>query len=379
MPDLSSSLPVRILLIKLSALGDVIQTLPTLEAIRAALPQADITWLVEEATAPILELHPALDSLLVSRRRSWLAAGRRGSLHTAWREFRQVVQVIRQRPFDLVIDLQGLLKSAFWTFLARSPRKIGFNRTREYSYLALSERLPPYDPDEHAVRRYLRVARYLGAAAEPTRFRLALPVGTGQNLHYLWSEKTGPLIVMHPGTRWPTKHWLPESFAALADALIHERQARVVFTGSPADRPLIARIRSGMSMSADDLSGRTVLKSLARLFYQADAAVTTDTGPMHLAAAVGTPVAAVFGPTAPWRTGPFGPQHRVIRTNVSCSPCFMRHCPDPKCLTGLGVTEVLAAVGEILDQGNSAPKPPLARREIHGQDCEIIDHRVYTV
>lgn len=370
-------MPARILLIKLSALGDVIQTLPTLEAIRAAYPRAEITWLVEEAAAPILADHPALDTLVVSRRRSWLSAWRRGSRSTAWHEFREVLQTIRQRPYDLVIDLQGLLKSAFWAFLARSSRKIGFAGTREYSYLALSERLPPYDPDEHAVRRYLRVARYLSASGEPVRFRMALPAGTGQNLHSLWSEKTGPLIVIHPGTRWPSKHWQPESFAALADALIHERQARVVFTGSPADRPLIAGIRSGMSASAGDLSGRTDLKALARLFYEADAAVTTDTGPMHLAAAVGTPVAAVFGPTAPWRTGPFGPQHRVVRTNFSCSPCFQRRCPTPECLTGLGVAEVLAAVREILDQGGMDVKPPLPRQTIHGQVCEIIDHLVY--
>ncbi len=365
----------RILLIKLSALGDVIQTLPTLEAIRAIHPQAEITWLVEEAAAPILEDHPALDSLLISRRRSWLAAWQRGgSLTTAWREFWRLVQTIRQRPYDIVIDLQGLLKSAFWTSLARSPRKIGFDRTREYSYLSLTERLPPYNPEEHAVRRYLRVAQYLGAAQETVRFRLSLPVGTGKNLEPLWPGKTGPLIVMHPGTRWDTKHWPPESFAALADELTRGRQARVVFTGSPADRPLISRILSLIQTPAEDLSGRTDLKALARLFYQADVAVTTDTGPMHLAAAVGTPVAAVFGPTAPWRTGPFGRQHRVIRAGLSCSPCFRRRCPTPECMTGLGVAEVLAAVGETLDQKFSGDKASLTRQVIQGQAFDIIDH-----
>jgi heptosyltransferase I len=364
----------RILLIKLSALGDVIQTLPTLEAIREAHPRAEITWLVEEAAAPVLEDHPALDALLISRRRSWLTAWHRGgSLKTAGREFRRMVQTIRQRPFDLVIDLQGLLKSAFWTSLARSPRKIGFDRTRECSYLALTERLPPYDPDEPAVRRYLRVAQYVGAAGEPVRFRLALPAGTGKNLEPLWTGKTGPLIIVHPGTRWETKHWPPESFASLADGLTRERQARVVFTGSPADRPLIAHIRSRMQTPAEDLSGRTDLKALARLLYQADAAVTTDTGPMHLAAAVGTPVAAVFGPTAPWRTGPFGLQHRVLRASLPCSPCFQRRCPAPDCMTGVEAAEILAAVGEILDQGSPGGKPPLPRRIIHGKAFDIID------
>jgi heptosyltransferase I len=367
--------PTRILLIKLSALGDVIQTLPTLEALREAYPRAEITWLVEEAAAPLLADHPALDVLLVSRRRSWLAAWRQKEpLANAWQEFRSLVQSLRRRPYDLVIDLQGLLKSAFWTFLARSPRKVGFDRTREYSYLTLTERLPPYNPDEHAVQRYLRLAQHLGAAGEPVRFRLSLPVEAGKNLESLWLEKSGPLIVMHPGTRWPTKHWPPESFASLADSLIGERRAKVVFTGSPADRALISHIRSLMTLPAVDLSGRTDLKALARLFYQAEVAVTTDTGPMHLAAAVGTPVVAVFGPTAPWRTGPFGPQHRVVRTDLSCSPCFRRQCPNPKCLTDLGVPEVLAAVNDLLDQGDPGAKPPLPRRQIHGQIFEIIEH-----
>jgi heptosyltransferase I len=370
-------MPTRILLIKLSALGDVIQTLPALEALRAAYPAAEITWLVEEAAAPILASHPALETVLVSRRRAWLAAWRQPEKWPIVRqEFRHLAQALRRQPYDIVLDLQGLLKSAFWTFLSRSPRKIGFDCTRELSYLALTERLPPYDPDEHAIRRYLRVARHLGASGEPVRFRLAVPAGTGQELESLWLEKPGPLIVMHPGTRWPTKHWPPESFAWLADALIRERRARVVFTGSSTDRTLISRIRAGMASSAEDLSGRTDLKALARLFYQADAAVTTDTGPMHLAAAVGTPVAALFGPTAPWRTGPFGSQHRVLRTNVPCSPCFQRRCPEPKCLSDLSVPEVLSAVNDMLASGRATAKPPLTRQVIRGQICDIVEHVV---
>ncbi len=109
------------------------------------------------------------------------------------------MQILRRQPYDIVIDLQGLAKSAFWTFLSRSPRKIGFDRTREYSYLALTERLPPYDPDEHAVRRYLRVARHLGAAGEPVRFRLALPIGTGKDLKYFWQETIRSLDRHAPG------------------------------------------------------------------------------------------------------------------------------------------------------------------------------------
>ena len=365
----------RILLIKLSALGDVIQTLPTLEAFRAAYPEAEIAWLVEEAAAPLLSRHPALDSVLISRRQTWLRAARtRRGLGAAWQEGRHLVQALRKQPFDAVLDLQGLLKSALWTKLARSPRKVGFMGTRELSYLALTDRLPPYDPDEHAVRRYLRLAEHLGAVAAPIRFRLALPLAAGQNLAPLWTAGNGPLMVMHPGTRWPSKHWPPQLWAQLADALRQARRARIVFTGSAADRPLIAQIQAQMHGEAVDLSGRTDLPALARLLFQADAAVTTDTGPMHLAAAVGTPVAAVFGPTAPWRTGPYGRQHRVVRTGVACSPCRERNCPKPVCLTELPVEMVLTAALALLDQDPGLSRRTLSRQVVHGQEVGVIEH-----
>lgn len=341
----------RLLLIKLSALGDVIQTLPTLEALREAFPTAEITWLVEEAAAPLLQYHPALDTLLISRRQAWLRAARTWrQWPVVWSEVRQLLMELRRRPFTAVVDLQGLGKSALWTWLARSPRKLGFAGTREYSYLALNERLPPYDPDEHAVRRYLRLAQHLGATSPNLRFRVALPLGAGDQLQEIWQEAAGPVIVLHPGTRWPSKQWPTMSLARLADALARDFQARVVFTGSRGDKPLIAQCQAAMQTRALDLSGRTDLWDLTRLFFHVDAAVTTDTGPMHLAAAVGTPVVAVFGPTAPWRTGPCGRQHRVVYTGAPCSPCRQRQCPDPLCLSQLPMEAVLAAVRAVLQQ-----------------------------
>lgn len=365
----------RILLIKLSALGDVIQTLPTLEALRAAYPQAEISWLVEEPAVPLLNLHPALDHVLISRRQAWLRAVRSWrTLPKAWQEMRNLRYSLRRQPYDAVLDLQGLLKSALWTWLVQSPRKIGFAGTREYSYLPLSERLPPFDPDEHAVRRYLRLAEYLGGAATPLRWRLGLAPEAGAGLQELWTEGSGPLMVLHPGTRWPSKHWPPAAFARLADALIQERRARVVFTGNAADRPLIAHIRAAMRGNSADLSGKTDLQALARLFFQADAAVTTDTGPMHLAAAVGTPVAAIFGPTAPWRTGPYGPQHRVVWTGAACSPCRRRDCPDPVCLRELPVEAVLAAALAILDQNPELSRRTCRRQVVRGQAVDVLEH-----
>ncbi|AEB08818.1 lipopolysaccharide heptosyltransferase I [Desulfobacca acetoxidans] len=365
----------RILLIKLSALGDVIQTLPTLEAIREAHPQAEITWLVEEAAAPVLAGHPALDNILVSRRRTWVAARRSGDLAQAGREFGSLVAAIRQHPFDLVLDLQGLFKSAMWTTLARSSRKIGFDRTREFSYLALTERLPPYDPDEHAVQRYLRTAHYLGAPQGPATFRLALPLGGGGLREPPWRTLSHPLVILHPGARWETKLWPEESFARLADELARKTGAQIVFTGSSNDRPLIGRIRSRLHRAVLDLSGRTTVKELARLMYQADAVVTTDTGPMHLAAAVGAPLVALFGPTAPWRTGPFGP-HQVIRTGIRCSPCFRRRCPQPECMNGIAVADVLPVVEQVLETAGRQTHRRLPPHRTGDGQFEIIVQRI---
>ncbi len=333
----------RILLIKLSSLGDVIHTLPTLEALRARYPQGHITWLVEEAHAPVVAGHPALDEVWRLPRIRLGKPGGMADLSGAW----QVARRLRAKPFDLVIDLQGLLKSAVWVALARSPRKLGYDRTRELSYLPLTERLTPFDPEAHAVWRYLNVARHLGAPAGPPRFRLGLKM-PGDLGRLISSEIERPLVVMHPGARWPTKLWPTAHWARLAEWLARDQGFQVVITGSSGDRESAQEIVEQTTGPLLNLAGRTSLAELAALLQQARLAVTTDTGPMHLAAALGTPVAALFGPTAPWRTGPFGKGHEVVRLALDCSPCFRRQCPEPRCLTDLPVSVAQEAVEKIL-------------------------------
>jgi lipopolysaccharide heptosyltransferase I len=333
----------RILLIKLSSLGDVIHALPTLEALRSLYPRGQITWLVEDTYAPVLAGHPALDEVWpVPRPRPG-----NGLFLANVQEALRVARRLRMEPFDLVIDLQGLLKSAGWAALARGARKLGYDRTREFSYLFLTERLAPFDPEAHAVWRYLNVARHLGAPSAPPRFRLGLRLP--ENLHQLLGPETGqPLAVLHPGARWPTKLWPAAHFARLAGWLARDQGFRVVITGSPGDRGLAREIVTRAEGPLLNLAGRTSLGELAALLGKARLAVTTDTGPMHLAAALGTPVAALFGPTAPWRTGPFGHGHEVVRLALPCSPCFRRHCPEPRCLTELTVSNAQEAVEKIL-------------------------------
>lgn len=336
----------RILLVKLSSFGDVIHALPTLEALRALYPQGQITWLVQDSFAPLLAGHLALDQVwpiprlrfqgqsLVSQTAALAAAARR----------------LRSRPFDLVIDLQGLLKSALWVALARSPRKIGYDGTREGSYLVLTEKLPRYDPDRHAVLRYLDVARYLEAPEAAPRFRLEHLLTEPWNT--LGETMNRPYAVLHPGARWITKLWPAASWARLAEWLA-KQGLEVVLTGSSADRPLAAALLKESQAPIVDLAGRTTLAELAAVLKGAVFALTTDTGPMHLAAALGTRVAALFGPTAPWRTGPFGQGHEIVRLGLDCSPCFGRQCPDPRCLTELPVETVIAACEKILSRADN--------------------------
>ncbi len=333
----------RILIVKLSSLGDVIHALPTLEALRSLYPEGHITWLVEEPHAPVLAAHPALDAVWPVPR---LRPGK-GRFLPDLRDSLKLVRRVRGQPFDLVIDLQGLLKSAVWVALSRSPRKLGYDRTRELSYLALTERLAPYDPEAHAIWRYLNVARSLGAPAEAPRFGLGFPWPEDLS-HLLPLEADQPLAVLHPGARWPTKLWPATHWARLADWLARDKGFRVVITGSPGDRAQAEEIVALSETPPLNLAGRTSLAELAAVLKQARVAVTTDTGPMHLAAALGTPVTALFGPTAPWRTGPFGEGHQVVRLEIDCSPCFQRQCPKPRCLLELPVSQVQAAVEKIL-------------------------------
>lgn len=331
----------RFLLIKLSSFGDVLHALPTLEALRQAYPRAQITWLVEEAFAPLLMGHPALDRVWAVPR---LRPGRPG----AWRDFGRLLAMarqVRQERFEAVVDLQGLVKSAFWVAMATSPRKVGYDGTRELSYLALTERLSPYDPEAHAVWRYLALARHLGAKITTPRFCLEHLLREPEGERGILGR--GEWVVLHPGARWASKRWPVGQWATLAAAL-RQRGLRVALTGSGADRELTQAIAAKAGGELLDLAGRTGLQELARVLRHARLMVTVDTGPMHLAAALGTPVVALFGPTAPWRTGPFGAGHVVVRRDLPCSPCFRRRCSEPRCLTELHPEEVLAEVLRVL-------------------------------
>ena len=338
----------NILIIKLSAIGDVVQALPALEAIKRTFPESRVTWVVEEAAANILEGHPLIDTLLVSGRKSWLRMlGHPRTFREGFVKIAAFLRALRSTRYDIAIDLQGLFKSGFLVGLARADRKIGFAGSRELSSLFLNERLPAYDKNKHALERYLDVARYLGAREVSSS--CTLPIGRELSVMQQRLSDAGlkrkPLIIMNPVARWDTKLWPEQNFAALADRLIAEKKATIIFTGSSADYVTVSRIMNMMKQHAENWAGETTLKELAALASLADLLVTTDTGPMHVAAAANAKVLALFGPTAPWRTGPYGPSHIVVRAGIECSPCFKRKCKDAiRCMSMISVDDVMGKV-----------------------------------
>jgi 3-deoxy-D-manno-octulosonic-acid transferase/heptosyltransferase-1 len=347
--------PTEILIVKLSALGDVIHTLPALCALRRAYPDARITWLVEAAAAGLVEGHPAVDRVIVSRRKAVLrrvfrAGAPVADRRCAVRDLTSFLRTLRDTPYDIVLDFQSLLKSGILIGAVRGRRgvrKIGFDRGMahaEESHIFLTERIPPVSMEIHALVRNLMMLAPLGIADRRVEYRLPISPAdrtcVRERLAAAGIRDTRRLVVVNPVAKWATKLWPGGRFSALGDRLIQECGADLVFTGGPEDRVVTEDICRRMRRPAVNLAGETTLMQLAALYETSRVLVSTDTGPMHLGAAAGVPVVALFGPTAPWRTGPYGPLHRVIRKPLPCAPCFKRTCNTVACMAAIDVEDV---------------------------------------
>lgn len=323
---------MRILIVKLSAIGDVLHTLPALNSLRQTLPHATLHWLVESAASELLENHPALDRLLVLPRAEWRQLASQGRHLQRLRSFLAFARTLRASSYDLAIDFQGLAKSGLCMLLARARQKAGFDRgmqRNEGAWLALNRKISPVSIETHALERGLLLLEALGFPRHPISYQLAIEPDHRQEASALLDrvglDPLRPFAVINPITRWPTKDWEPSRFATTTLRL-QQAGIPLVFTGAPSDRAAIDAIARHLPSPPPRLDGLTRLKVLAEICRLARVVLTTDTGPMHLAAAMGTPVIALFGPTAPWRTGPHGPHHEVLRVPLDCSPCFKRRC-----------------------------------------------------
>jgi lipopolysaccharide heptosyltransferase I len=376
----------RVLLIKPSAVGDVVHTLPVLVKLRARYPAARIDWLLTPAIAELVRHHPALSNALLFARQDLARFGRSWS---ATRGLLKLLATIRQNRYDLVIDLHGQLRSALFALASGSRTRVGFDRprkapqsgnrpltpeayahgwtgAREGAWIAYSHRLPIPTLDVHAVDRYLSLAPLLGLDDGPPDFAVPVPAAATARVEGLLRRHgpvARPLALLVPGTLWETKHWHAEGFASVGRHFA-ARGYGIVLAGSAKERGRCQAVAAACP-GAYDLSGQTTLSELAALIQRATLCVTNDSGSMHLAVALGKPVVSIFGPTDPLWVGPYGRPDAVVRVDLPCSPCYLRQlrsCPHGHaCMSQVSGDVVIARAESILARAAVARPPSQPR------------------
>jgi lipopolysaccharide heptosyltransferase I len=353
--------PKKILIIKPSALGDIVHTLPVLNLLKRRWPEAEISWLVGSSFAGLLEGHPQLQEVIRFDRHRFAKA---------WRNPRALIEMLsfgaglRRRHFDVVIDLQGLFRSGLTAQLARSPIRVGFSNARELAWMFYTHRIPA-TADQHALDRNLMVAESLGCGRAPVEFVLPIDDADREYINAVLPARQGYAVLL-PGTNWLTKRWPVEYFASLVGPLKQRYGFASVVAGGADAAELAKRIDGAI-----DLTRRTNLKQLVALLAGADLVVANDSGPMHIAAALGRPMVTMFGPTNPNRTGPWGREDSVVRVDIQCSPCYSRRCSHISCMKWLGGEAVLRIAHEQIGKHQSSRgtlfQPVLASsKEKHG-------------
>jgi lipopolysaccharide heptosyltransferase I len=375
-PDLRHREFSRILIIKPSAVGDVVHTLPVLDKLRRRYPEARIDWLLTPENAQIVRGHLGVSNILLFARRDFAKDGKRlGAVASLVRLLRE----IRRTRYEMVIDLHGQMRSALFALASGAPVRVGFDRpigrgassfqgrrlgnipergwagAREGSWLAYTHRIGIRTLEVHAVERYLWVGELLGFDTEAPVFELpvsAVAVGRVAALLAPRMSVGQRLAVLVPGTMWETKHWTAEGFAGVARRL-NEGGFAPIIIGTKEEQGLNHSIHARAPGSVD-FTGQTTLGDVVALMRRAAVVVTNDSGAMHIAAALGKPAVSIFGPTNPVQVGPYRQPGSVVRLNLPCSPCNYRRlsqCPHGHaCMEDLPVEMVMERVREVLER-----------------------------
>lgn len=337
---------MNILIVKPSSLGDIVHTLPAVQMLRQHYPDALMAWVVNDSLAGFLSVYPGVDEVIPFRRRRWAKP-----LH--WHEFVGFLMELRQHHFDLAIDFQGLFRSGVVTWASGAPRRIGFQNAREGAGWFYTERIPLPANLRHALdRNVFLVQSALGVAADATMPELTRPHDSVREARRLLRQHgldgDGPLLAVGPAARWPSKRWPPRFFAAVLDQVAQALPGLRCWVLGTADESAEAQavVQACSRARPVNLAGGTDLATLTEALRRSDALLTNDSGPMHLASALGVPTVALFGATDPELTGPYGPAHTVFRSACDLSPCFARDCLQEgrPCSEGTPPGRVAAAV-----------------------------------
>ncbi len=344
---------MKVLIVKVSALGDIIHALPVLAHLHAVQPDITVDWLVESSFAPLLENHPLLRQVVCLDTRGWRRQGPMAAIRGSWR----VGQQLRKEQYDVVLDLQGNSKSGLFTWLSRAPQRFGFDssQAREWLNTLTTNRKVNIHPECHHISsRYLQLAKYAfpGDASVPLCGPLPVQTGPAQAVTAMLKEYNltpGDFLVAHYGTTWETKLWPLENWLELSRMLVLEQERQLVLTwGNDVEKRAAERIAEACQGKAV-IWPRGTLQELVALLDAARLVIGADTGPIHLAAAVGTPTVSIFRVTDSRRNGPPDDGHISIQAPMSCSPCLRKSCDlDRECGRSVTVAAVNDAVKKLL-------------------------------
>lgn len=345
---------MKILILKPSSLGDVVQAIPVARLIKDHLPKAEIHWWLNSDLMPLLDEDPGIDRVIPFERRRW---GRPSGLLLAAAEIRR----LRKERYDWILDLQGLARSALVGWLSNGGLFVGLDDRREGAPALHDISVPRPSETTHAVDWYLSVLR-----------RLEVPVHSDFQWMPEYRSAAGdiatqsggsgtPWIAFQPGARWENKRWPPAHFAELASRLLtYNQDWRIVILGGKSDEGLGAKIQQSAGNRVLNLTGTLSLPGMVEWIRRCSLLVTNDTGPMHVAAALGRPVVGLFGPTHPARTGPYGQTDQVLNISLPCAPCLRPRCSHGDfmaCLTRISPERVFHAVRSRLESGHRASCP----------------------
>jgi len=350
----------KILIIKPSAIGDILHSMPFLYRLKKVYPNIKVSWVVNREYADLLEGNELIDKIYIFERKKW---GKKRSFFYTLKEFFNFTNEIKNNKYDLVIDLQGLLRSGLITYLAGVKKRIGLSDSREFSRLFYNHIVNVCDKKRHAVDRYLLVSSYIGIDGIHTkqiRFPIKWGVCADKKIDKFFENNkinNGDLkIAINPISRWQSKCWIPEKYAQLADYMIESMGAKVIFVGAKSDQENVNRILGLMKNKPISAVGETSLQELAALLKRMDLMVTNDSGPMHMAVAVDIPVVAIFGPTDPQLTGPYGDNNFVLKKTTKCNTCFKKTCKYKYCMNLISVEEVVSAIQILIEKSRTGIK-----------------------
>jgi lipopolysaccharide heptosyltransferase I len=327
--------PKKILVVLHGSIGDVTRALPLANLIRRGFPKAKLAWTVEPPSLPLVEHHPAVDEVILFDRPRW------------WSQLGPFLRRIRAGRFDLVLDLQRHLKSGIISRWSAAPNRLGFHRLdcKEFNWVFNNHHIPAVENSISKLNHYLKFAEYLGLVPKPVEWNLSLTREERIGVDRLLENVDSAFATLFVGSRWESKGWFASQILSCAK-LIQERYGlRVILLGGAQDAVLAREVEVSCGQGTINLVGRTSLKEAVGIIARAKVAVGPDTGLMHIAAAVGTPVVSLWGATSPSRTGPYGFEELVIQGRADCSPCYRKHCPIGRvCMQSIDVEEIMAKI-----------------------------------